>query len=117
MKNFLFIFTIFLIQPLYATTMCAQNDIVAVILDPSVKPTSKYYDSEGHWSAQTLYGTIYGEVKIESGKCFYRITHPVITIWTARSNTTNISACAEATSYQFLVDTDFRRKTFSLITN
>ena len=103
--------------PTYATTMCAENDTVAIVLDPSVKPTNRYSDSEGNWGSQTPYGIIYGNVKIENGKCLYRITHPILTTWTARSNTNNTTLCAEGTSYDFFSNIDFRRAAFSLITN
>lgn len=47
--------------PSYATTMCAENDTVAIVLDPSIDTTSAVGDKESMtWSAQFPYGRISG---------------------------------------------------------
>ena len=48
--------------PIFATTMCAINDSVAVILDPTINGTAgNTLDSTlGTWYATFPYGTIYG---------------------------------------------------------
>ena len=47
--------------PTYATTMCAANDSVAVVLDPSINFTTRSVDKEAMtWSATFPYGKISG---------------------------------------------------------
>lgn len=44
-----------------ATTMCAANDTVAVVLDPSIGLNSNSYDAEsGRWLTWGSYGTVHG---------------------------------------------------------
>ena len=58
------IFTILLsiiITPTYATTMCAANDTVAVVLDPSLSVSgNSYNDTIGTWWAWNDQSTVYG---------------------------------------------------------
>lgn len=47
--------------PSYATTMCAENDSVVVILDPSINGTGFGYEkSKGTWSTSFPYGYVSG---------------------------------------------------------
>lgn len=60
MKKFLLI-SVLLTIPAYATTMCAQNDTVAIILDPSLPLSNSGFNSDlGDWWATGSYGTVYG---------------------------------------------------------
>ena len=64
MKNLVLIIPILLTIPAYATTMCAKNDSVAVVLDPSISssnPNDYLFDNNtGIWGAQFPYGKISG---------------------------------------------------------
>lgn len=47
--------------PVHATTMCAANDTVAVVLDPSLGITNySRNDTMGTWWAWNAQGTVYG---------------------------------------------------------
>lgn len=47
--------------PTYATTMCAANDTVAVVLDPTISPVSGGSNtSQGTWWFQFPYGRVSG---------------------------------------------------------
>ena len=47
--------------PTYATTMCAINDTVAVVLDPSIGLTNRSSNNTtGTWWVWGPYGTVYG---------------------------------------------------------
>ena len=47
--------------PTHATTMCAAQDTVAVVLDPSISITNYSYNATmGTWWAWSTYGTVYG---------------------------------------------------------
>ena len=96
--------------PTYATTMCAANDSVAVVLDPSINYTTISVDKEVMtWSATFPYGiisgvsacinvtgqmpvknlthTVNGVTKTVVGgeqtgsNCWIRMTHPVVSQW------------------------------------
>ena len=62
MKRVMMLLAMFMIAtPCHATTMCAANDTVAVVLDPLLSFT--YYNSNatmGTWSAWNAQGTVYG---------------------------------------------------------
>ena len=63
MKQLFFIFMLIITTPLYATTMCAKNDTVVVILDPSengISNSNKADNYTGTWSARFSYGTVAG---------------------------------------------------------
>ena len=109
MRNLILIVAFFLTLPGYATTMCAANDSVAIVLDPSINVTSASGDKESMtWTAQFPYGrisgisacinvsgtvtknlthTVDGVTKPvvggeQTGKyCWVRMTHPVMSNW------------------------------------
>ena len=60
MKKYFLIIPILLTIPAYASIMCAKNDSVVVILDPSITPDSQGFDSTGIWWANASYGHIRG---------------------------------------------------------
>jgi hypothetical protein len=61
MKKILLILMMMLAMPVYATTMCAVNDSVAVVLDPTIGGNNYSYDATlGTWWASFSYGTIRG---------------------------------------------------------
>ena len=103
--------------PTYATTMCAANDTVAIVLDPSIKPTTNYFDAEGHWYIATSHYRIYGELKIENGKCFYMLKHPIATSWRYYSTQSSIPTCCNTFGYNLVNDMNLRRSIFSSIAN
>jgi hypothetical protein len=45
--------------PIHATTMCAANDTVAIVLDPSINLT-KISNGSSTWQVRGSYGTLYG---------------------------------------------------------
>lgn len=50
-----------LVLPVYATKMCAANDTVVVVLDPSVAGTGYTYDNVlGTWTTTFPYGKVSG---------------------------------------------------------
>lgn len=56
--------------PTYATTMCAKNDTVAVILDPSIIATDSGSDATlGTWWAQFPFGRVSGIVAYINRSC------------------------------------------------
>ncbi len=60
-KIFICVLTIMMTMSSYATTMCAADDTVAVVLDPSVSITSYTYDNTmGTWKAWSAQGTVHG---------------------------------------------------------
>ena len=55
------IIMLMMVLPTYATTMCAANDTVAVVLDPSLGITNySRNDTMGTWWAWNAQGTVYG---------------------------------------------------------
>ena len=102
--------------PTYATTMCAENDTVAIVLDPTISG-NRGFNAEGRWTFTTKSYTIYGETKVENNKCFYRITHPFTIPWTFMTNMTSIEKCADSISFGFYDNISLRRSIFSSIAN
>ena len=62
MKKIISILMMMITIPSFATTMCAVNDSVAVVLDPSVGGTAggAFNSATSTWSATFPYGMIYG---------------------------------------------------------
>ena len=61
MKNLVLIIPILLTMPTYATTMCAKNDTVAVVLDPTIGASGyANNNSLGTWNVTFPYGYISG---------------------------------------------------------
>ena len=62
MKKIALIILTMMTIPTYATTMCAVNDTVAVVLDPSIeiKGSSGVDSVNGIWWMPFPYGTLYG---------------------------------------------------------
>ena len=62
MKKIALIFLICVMQPAFATEMCARNNMIVVPLDSNVGgSTSSYNQAEMVWSATFPYGVISGE--------------------------------------------------------
>ena len=117
MKKIALILMLITTIPTYATTMCAQNDTVVVVLDPTLSGDRGYNLSNGNWSFITKSYAIYGETKIENSKCFYRITHPFIIPWRFHTNTTSVGGCADSVAVAFGNGIELRRSIFSSIAN
>ena len=61
MKKYFLILGLLVSVPSYATKMCAVNDSVAVVLDPTINGTEYSYDNiDGTWWTQFPYGRIFG---------------------------------------------------------
>ena len=60
MKHLFFTICLIISIPTYATTMCAANDTVAIILDPSIQIASVGTLEMERWWAHSSYGTLYG---------------------------------------------------------
>ncbi len=62
MKKIALIILTLITNPTYATTMCAANNTVAVVLDPTISFTNGHtYDKAMFtWKAWSVYGTISG---------------------------------------------------------
>ena len=70
MKRFFIISALTIILPTYATTMCAQNDTVAVILDPSIIATDSGSNATtGTWWAQFPFGLVNGTAAMLNKSC------------------------------------------------
>ena len=62
MKRLVVVLMMMITIPSFATTMCAINDSVAVVLDPTIGGSAggTYDATAGLWSATFPYGVIYG---------------------------------------------------------
>lgn len=70
MKKIFLIISLLATIPTYASTMCAKNDTVAVILDPSIIATASGYDATlGTWWAQFPFGRVSGIVAYINRPC------------------------------------------------
>jgi hypothetical protein len=109
--------------PSFATTMCVQNDNVAVILDPSTNGTDYSYDNNvGKWSTVFNWGTVSGisacltsaygksmggtvsqlsdnNERVIGGErngkyCWCKMTHPAVSLWAFSYTYSSASECA-----------------------
>lgn len=125
MKKFTLLFGALLaVSPAFSTTMCVQNDNMAVILDPSVPGSSYTYDNAlGRWDTTMPYGHIigisacigtsgsYGVAKsqlkdsannnvpvvggeVTGARCWCKMTHPAVSLWGFYYTYGSTSACA-----------------------
>ena len=131
MRKFTLIFGVLscvAVAPAFATTMCVQNDNVAVILDPSVPGSSSTYDNSlGRWDVTFPYGHVsgisacigttgsYGVARSqltdsETGKavvggevterrCWCKMTHPAVSLWVFNNSFSSTSVCASNCAY------------------
>lgn len=126
--------------PAYATTMCANNNTVAVVLDPTIGGIGHSYGT-GTWSVIFTYGTIYGisacinhsgqyglaesmlkdtnnnitNIVVGSetygNKCWCKMTHPKISKWVYVGQA-NCSSCSNACGGNIKVYADMRKSLF-----
>ena len=125
MKKFTLLFGALLaVSPAFSTTMCVQNDNMAVILDPSVPGTTNTYDNAlGRWDTTMPYGHIigisacigtsgsYGVAKsqlkdsannnvpvvggeVTGARCWCKMTHPAVSLWVFYDSFSSPSGCA-----------------------
>ena len=112
--------------PAFGTTMCVQNDNVAVVLDPSVAGTTYTYDNAlGRWDTTFPYGHVigisacittsgsYGKAvsqlkddgndvvggEVTGAKCWCKMTHPAVSLWVFARSYGSTSACASDCAY------------------
>ena len=116
MKKICAILMIMAVVPSFATTMCTLSDTRAVVLDPSVAP-STYSNNAADmtWNATFPYGKVYGmaacvstggtqyqpttTVEIAGGEtsgryCWCKLIHPVASRWVFNNHTGSASNCA-----------------------
>lgn len=91
------------VLPVLAVSVCAKNDVVTVVLDPTLAVSSyEYNNATGVWKAKTSYGTVTGistclasggtqykadpSVDAKGGEtlgsyCWCKMTHPMASAW------------------------------------
>ncbi|MBD5400164.1 hypothetical protein HDR61_00225 [bacterium] len=109
--------------PSMATTMCAADDTVSVVLDPLVAGTNHSYNTElFEWSATFPFGTVWGIATcvettgkygvaadgdlIDSAtgdvatggertgpQCWCQMTHPLLSRWVFRETFASVDSC------------------------
>ena len=119
MKKILCVLCMLITLPVYATTMCALEDTVAVILDPSITGTGYTRDDNTMtWTVTFPYGTVYGVAACLSVKggsqgatnatltagggeregqyCWCKVSHPVSSLWAFASDVGSAAGCASS---------------------
>ena len=122
MKKILCVLCMLITLPVYATTMCALEDTVAVILDPSITGTGYTNDPNTMtWTVTFPYGTVYGVAACLSvnggsqgttnatltagggereGKyCWCKVSHPVSSLWAFGYDASSAAGCASLCPY------------------
>ena len=123
MKKILIIIGLMVSLPVYATSMCAENDTIAVVLDPTINGTTSTYDNTAGWWRTTFsYGQINGISACLSSKngksiggtvenltdngqevvgserngqyCWCKMTHPVASLWVFDYDRGSRASCA-----------------------
>ncbi len=112
------------LRPAAATTMCAEDDVVAGALDPMINGTNHTSNSEiFEWSAVFPYGTVWGiatcvdtsgttygavdELRDSNGEiatggertgryCWCQMTHPLKSRWLFRHAGSSVAACGSS---------------------
>ena len=133
MKKIAFIILTMITMPSYATTMCAANDTVAVILDPSIP--SKKYTTDSQTRAhigEYSYGILKGQYACHDSKtikplggeligryCWARLTHPVLSKWMFLYDygDNNLGNCKQYCGTILHNNASIRENAFSSITN
>ncbi len=111
------------IAPAFSTTMCVQNDNVAVILDPTNNGTGYDYDNNvGKWTTTFSWGTVSGVsaclssnyskslggtvsqlsdsgARVIGGEqngryCWCKMTHPAVSLWAFSNTFSSAPDCA-----------------------
>ncbi|MDE6250846.1 MAG: hypothetical protein K2M34_04430 [Alphaproteobacteria bacterium] len=121
MKKFLiFCLMNLMIFGAHATTMCAADDTLAIVLDPQVSGTNHSYNTElFEWNTTFPYGTVFGIatcigtpsgsatdtlIDTETGDvatggertgkyCWCQMTHPVKSRWVFRDAYSSVAEC------------------------
>jgi len=121
MMKILAILGMFLTVPAFATTMCAENDTIAVVLDPFVSGTNNSSNADlFEWSATFPYGTVWGiatcvdvagtgstavdELRDSNGElatggertgkyCWCQMTHPAVSRWVFQGANSSVADC------------------------
>lgn len=122
MKGVLYVLGALLTVPAFATTMCAQDDVVAIVLDPDVPGTGFTNNANLYeWSTVFPYGTVWGiatclDVKgtgsvaagadfragdgelVVGGErkgehCWCQMTHPAVSRWVFQGTFDSVGAC------------------------
>ena len=122
--------------PTYASTMCVANDMVAIVLDPSINGTDYTYDAANMlWTTMFDYGNISGDALCsttsgswatvgtpnESGGgqyCWCRATHPVASLWVfgvVGSSDACAHDCARYCAYNVQARAAFRAGVFGSV--
>ena len=123
MKKIFIVFLILICGPVFATSMCVNDDTVAVVLDASINGTggsnSPIKTGTGDWNVTFSYGRVYGisacvsknygsvvnEItdngaiitggEANGGTCYCKMLHPAVSAW-ALSYSTSATVCASS---------------------
>lgn len=121
MKKLLIFGLMLIALPALAATVCADDDVIAIILDPEINGTTHTSNtSMFEWGAQFPYGSLWGiatcldkegtantavkELRSEDGElavggerngsfCWCQMTHPAISHWVFRNSFDSINDC------------------------
>lgn len=123
MKKFLIVLLMIVCIPAMATTICADDDVIAIVLDPTVNGTwSGMSDTAtSEWGVKYQNGTIWGisaciDTPGTNGEtvtdlhsldgspvigaertgqhCWCKITHPTVSAWVYAFSTKSIDSCS-----------------------
>ena len=107
-----------MVVPVHASTMCAANNTVAIVLDPTVAGTNYTYSAANQtWTTNFPYGDISGVALCsttsgsyatvgtpnESGGgqyCWCKATHPVLSRWVFYDGHGSSDVCASNCAYR-----------------
>jgi len=120
-RNAFFVLLTLLAAPALATTMCAEDDVIAIVLDPTVNGTNYTYNADlFEWSAVFPYGTVWGiatcldksgtgnvavsDLRDTNGElvvggertgvnCWCKMTHPASSLWVFRNANGSVADC------------------------
>ncbi len=121
MKKILIVLLALVGAPALATTICAEDDVIAIVLDPEVNGTNHTYNTNlFEWGATFSYGSVWGiatcldkngsygvavdELRSEDGElatggerkgkyCWCQMTHPAVSRWVFRGAFSSVDDC------------------------
>lgn len=110
MKKIFIVFLILICGPVFATSMCVNDDTVAVVFDASINGTGGSGSADGSWYTIFSYGRVYGvsacvsqtygtvvdEItdngaiitggEANGGICYCKMLHPAVSAWVYRNS-------------------------------
>ena len=126
------------VAPALAVSVCAKNELVTVVLDPSIGGNSyTYSNTTGSWQTVFSYGTVTGisaclttggsygvaNQNIDAvggetlgGNCWCKMTHPMASAWVfSNSRSFCASDCADVCGYRVQLYAAFRSGLFGSV--